>query len=69
MFSKTQTSVNKTQRKDQCGIRKTLNIKTMFHIKNKKQPKSKKVIFLIECLEVSLKGNRDEKYTSLCRKT
>ena len=37
--------MKKTQRKDQCGNEKRLNIKSMFHMKNKKQPKLKKVTF------------------------
>ena len=40
----------------------------MFHIKNKKQPKAKKVIFVLSVLKYHYKGNRDEKYTALCRK-
>ena len=41
MFQKTQNSVKKTQRKDQCGIGKTLNIKTML------EEQLKKVIFVL----------------------
>ena len=40
----------------------------MFHIKKLKATKIKESYICIKCLEVLLKGNCDEKYTSLCRK-
>ena len=49
--------MKKTQRKDQCGIGKTLNIPH----KKQKATKIEKSYISIECLEVPLKGNRDEK--------
>ena len=46
------------------------NAKYKDHVPNKKQKATKieESYICLECLEVSLKGNRDEKYASLCRK-
>ena len=46
------------------------NAKYKNHVPYKKQKATKieESQICIECLEVSLKGNRDKKYTSLCRK-
>ena len=54
MFQNAQTSVKKTQRKEP--------------YKKQKATKIEESQICIECLEVSLKRNRDKKYTSLCRK-
>ena len=43
------------------------NAKTLRY-KKQKATKFEESYICIDCLEVSLKGNRDRKYTSLCRK-
>ena len=56
--------MKETQRKDQRGIRYNDNVPH----KKQKATKIEESYICIECLEVSLKGNPDEKYITLFRK-